>query len=48
MRVSTNSTNQSTDQRHIFEDKASRAKDDHVGLAKTLEYVNFSNQAREG
>lgn len=51
MRVSTDSDHQSTDlqldalisagidQRHIFEDKASGAKDDRVGLAQALEYV---------
>ena len=51
MRVSTDSDRQSTDlqhdalisagidERHIFEDKASGAKDDRAGLAKVLEYV---------
>jgi len=51
MRVSTDGDRQSTDlqrdalinagvdERNIFEDKASGAKDDRVGLAKALEYV---------
>lgn len=51
MRVSTDSDRQSTDlqrdalisagidERHIFEDKASGAKDDRAGLAQALEYV---------
>ncbi len=51
MRVSTDSDRQSTDlqrdalinagidERHIFEDKASGAKDDHEGLTKVLDYV---------
>lgn len=51
MRVSTDSDRQSTDlqrdalisagidERNIFEDKASGAKDDRVGLAQALEYV---------
>ncbi|MHB8100207.1 MAG: recombinase family protein [Sulfuricurvum sp.] len=51
MRVSTDSDRQSTDlqrdalisagidERNIFEDKASGAKDDRVGLARALEYV---------
>ena len=51
MRVSTNGDRQSTDlqrdafisagvdERNIFEDKASGAKDDRVGLAQALEYV---------
>lgn len=55
MRVSTDSDHQSTDlqldalisagidQRHIFEDKASGAKDDRVGLAQALEYVKIGD-----
>ncbi len=51
MMVSTDSDVQSTDlqrdtlvsagidERNIFEDKASGAKDDRIGLAKALEYV---------
>lgn len=51
MRVSTDSDRQSTDlqrdalisagidERNIFEDKASGAKDDRIGLAQALEYV---------
>lgn len=51
MRVSTDSDRQSTDlqrdalisagidERHIFEDKASGAKDDRAGLAQALDYV---------
>lgn len=51
MRVSTDSDRQSTDlqrdalisagidERHIFDDKASGAKDDRAGLAQALEYV---------
>lgn len=55
MRVSTDGDRQSTDlqrdalisagvdERNIFEDKASGAKDDRVGLAKALEYVKESD-----